>query len=225
MGSKSSDFNYANSGKIIPFDFAQLYDLTCTCYKKAYDKRKVNQEFYNNDFNHLTKVLTNNFTGYTEKLAKYMPLLEKPVKQNTYFNQLLGKHGFNEWQKQTLMIDSLVNLGDSCAYAKGFDNAKFWKSMDIGKAGRIAYEKTSQLYKIALEDEKLLQELSNAGIDPDDEMLYYNKLAERFNDYVTIIHEIAKEMYKPRLINRQPAESYLKKDNELKGDEHLPLNQ
>ena len=192
----------SNKNRIISINYDEINNLLFESYKRAFDKGKVEIELENDDLNHLFGVVTKNFSGYKKTLEENIDLALRPLPNLDFYEAFGIKPTQAQAQKMGYVIDSLVKVGDSCVYAKGFDGLKTFKRMDLGKIGKGSYKKSSDIYRMILDDKDIVGLMESVGFDLDKETQYYDKFAFNFVDYVNILREFSRMIDAPRNLRR-----------------------
>ncbi len=197
---KNPGDNNININNIVGLNEHLLFDLIVESHKRAYDEKLLDKGFENEDFKHLLKVVSKNLSGYRKTIRDNLHLVLKPLpdSRNGFHQFFEIKENQHDKFKMGYTLDSLVNVGDSCVYGRGFDGVRFFMKNDLGKIGRKAYNRSSNAYRRILEDRTLTELIKQAGFDPEIESVYYDKCADSFEDYVNILRKFSEIFRNPK---------------------------
>lgn len=180
------------------YDKESMLETICSSYSFLKKGKAISASLDDDDFSHMFYVFKDNFMsrpGYKTKINEGIPYVTSPF----YSETEVEDKKVLDYYPLKLMIQNLIDIGDSCQYAEGFENIRIHEGYSVKELARQAYAKARNV--LAFIDVNLGH--FEVDVDHDDiirlsEML--SKRMDHFDDYSNVLAEVARGMLSEKTI-------------------------
>lgn len=180
------------------YDKESMLETICSSYSFLKKNKAINAMLDDDDFLHMFYVFRDNFMNrpsFKNKIRDGIPYVTSPFYVET---EIEGKE-ILDYYPLKLQIQNLIEIGDACQYASGFENLNVHEGYSMRELARQAYSKANNVLSVI--DVNIGH--FEVEVDHDDIIRLSTMLSKRidhFDDYSNVLSEVARGMLSEKTI-------------------------